>query len=97
MSSGISNGSGMINGTHHISLEYQKRLEPLIGVLSRFIVEKALHRCMEGSNILELERTFGMIDDINGESILLIGPTRANSLKEEMIILTKDYYQEDMI
>ena len=97
MSSERSIGSGMAEGVRHLSLEYQKRLDPLIGVLSRFITEKAFNRCMERGNGLELDldRTIGMIDEISEDARLLIGPMKAKGLKEEMIRLTKDYYQED--
>ncbi|MFO8050906.1 MAG: hypothetical protein R6V01_04325 [Thermoplasmatota archaeon] len=78
-------------GPHPLSDAYQKRLDPLIGILSRFIVERAFKN-YDGK---ESETMKGLIEDIAEEAKLLIGPIRSEELKEELMTITREYYQED--
>ncbi|MFW3146886.1 MAG: hypothetical protein ACMUIE_08765 [Thermoplasmatota archaeon] len=81
---------------HPLIKEYNQRLGSLVGVLSRFIIDRAYNRStMRGTLTLDSERSLEMIENIDNEAEVLVGPLRAKRLKQDLIKITKDFYEED--
>lgn len=78
-----------------LSSEIQKKMEPLMGVLSNFIVDRAFKRCCLDTDEISNDDIDQLVEIIVEESKLLLGPKRSEELSEELKEITKDYYQEE--
>ena len=78
-----------------LSKDVQRKMEPLMGILSRFIVERTVNRYLDSNGKLKYSDVNLMLQEIVDESELLIGPPRSSELKKELEKIIEDYYKEE--
>lgn len=75
--------------------ELETRLGTLIGVLSKFIVEKRYSEVTDnGHDPLDLRSAQSMCSSIIEEATILLGPKRTEELNEEFGKIIEDYFKE---
>ncbi|MGA1872203.1 MAG: hypothetical protein ACMUHY_00900 [Thermoplasmatota archaeon] len=80
---------------HPMVVEMEGLLENLIGVLSRFIVERSYMEVTGGGSlVLDHESANSMCESILEETSLLVGPRRANELNEQFERMIGSYFKE---
>ncbi len=81
---------------HPLIQRYESRLGNYVGIISRFIVQKRLEEWNPDSDKkLKKRDAEGIADSIILEALVLIGPQKANLLKDEYMTMTNEYYKED--
>jgi len=79
----------------NILLEYEKKLNPLMGVLSRFIIKKEYEKISHRERINVDENTLVSISrSILDNVSILIGPKKTDELEEEIRIINREYLEE---
>ncbi|MGA1793795.1 MAG: hypothetical protein ACMUHM_07585 [Thermoplasmatota archaeon] len=80
---------------HPLIHDIEDRLEVLIGVLSKFIVERSFSEVTgSGSIVLDYEGANSMCRSIIEEASYLVGPKRTQELREELDIMIELYFKE---
>jgi len=80
---------------HPLIHEIEDRLEVLIGVLSKFIVERSFSEVTGGGSIiLDYEGANSMCASIIKEASTLVGPKRTKELSEELDMIIELYFKE---
>ena len=80
---------------HPIVMVYEEKLGSLIGVLSKFIVEKSYSQVTDnGHEKLDLETARSMCSFILEEATILLGPKRTEELDEEFNRIIEDHFKE---
>jgi hypothetical protein len=80
---------------HPLILELEDRLGVLIGVLSKFIVERSYSEATgNGSIVLDNDRANSMCRSIIEEAELLVGPSRTEELNQEFDKMIRSYFKE---
>jgi len=75
--------------------EIESRLSILIGVLSKFIVERSYSEVTgNGSMVLDHEGANSMCRSIIEEAELLVGPKRTLELNKEFDTIIRSYFKE---
>lgn len=81
---------------HPLVQRYESRLGKFVGVISRFIIQKRLEEWnIDSDKKLKKGEAVGIADSIILEAMVLIGPQKANSLKDEYMTMIDEYYKED--
>jgi hypothetical protein len=75
--------------------EFENRLGDLVGVLSKFIIDKSISEAThEGHEQLDLEEARSLCSSIIDEANILLGPKRAKELNDEFEKIIKEYFKE---
>ena len=75
--------------------ELEQKLTDLVGVLSKFIIEKSYSEVTNnGHEKLDIEHAKSMCSSIIDEANILLGPKKSNELNRELDKIIKDYFKE---
>jgi hypothetical protein len=76
-------------------MELEKKLGSLVGVLSKYIVERSYSQVTDnGHDQLDLESARNMCKSIIEEATILLGPKRTEELDKEFRKIIIDYFEE---
>jgi hypothetical protein len=75
--------------------ELENKLQGLIGILSRYIIEKSYSEVTDnGHDKLNLDSAQSMCSSIIEEATILLGPKRTEELNSEFEQIIKNYFKE---
>ncbi|MGA1821059.1 MAG: hypothetical protein ACMUIG_00870 [Thermoplasmatota archaeon] len=83
-------------GTDSLLSNYEVVLSPMIGFLSRFIIRKQFAAATNGG-IKSVDRSTveRFMDNVLGEVSPLIGPSKTDDLKKDLMQINDIYYQSE--